>query len=84
MANDNHANAYDITSSSQWDSYTKYRPRYPPQLFQRIYDFHAAKGGVFDTAHDAGCGPGITAAILAQKFQTVICSDFSAQAVDTA
>ena len=77
-------NAYDITSSSEWESYTKYRPAYPPQVFERIYSFHKASGGKFNAAHDAGCGPGIAAAVLAEKFGHVICSDFSQAAVDTA
>ncbi len=77
-------NAYDATNSSQWEKYTKNRPRYPQELFERVYAFHEANGGSFDKAHDAGCGPGMTAAALACKFGHVICSDFSQQAVDAA
>ncbi|ETN43072.1 uncharacterized protein HMPREF1541_02230 [Cyphellophora europaea CBS 101466] len=78
-------NAYDATSSEQWKSYQDYRPEYPPSLFQRIYTFHVENGGRFEgTAHDAGCGPGITAGILSLQFTHVICSDFSKKAVDSA
>jgi trans-aconitate 3-methyltransferase len=78
------ANAYDTTDSGQWSSYTKYRPKYPTELFNRIYDYHTLNKGVFDTAHDAGCGPGITARQLLPWFSKVICSDLSGQAVSAA
>jgi SAM-dependent methyltransferase len=81
---DEQVNAYDTTSSSEWDAYTKYRPKYPSQLFDRVFAFHQSHGGAFHAAHDAGCGPGITAAVLSQRFQRVICSDYSANAVEAA
>jgi SAM-dependent methyltransferase len=77
-------NAYDITSSSEWNGYTKYRPKYPGQLFDQDFAFHESHGGCFDAAHEAGCGPGIAAAVLSQQFKRVICSDFSAKAVEAA
>ena len=77
-------NAYDVTDAAEWESYARYRPEYPEQLFDRVYGFHEANGGVFDIAHDAGCGPGMAAATLARSFKHVICSDFSRQAVDAA
>lgn len=78
-------NAYDSTNTDQWESYRNYRPQYPASLFQRIYTYHIINGGTFDgTAHDAGCGPGITAAILSLQFKHVICSDFSQKAIDSA
>lgn len=82
--NGSHANAYDSSDSVEWSSYTKYRPPYPPALFDRIYAHHSSHGGHFHVAHDAGCGPGVTAAVLSRRFKHVICSDFSAQAVETA
>lgn len=82
--NGNHVNAYDSTDPTEWSSYAKFRPPYPAALFDRIYSHHASHGGRFDVAHDAGCGPGITAAILSRRFKHVVCSDFSAQAIETA
>lgn len=78
-------NAYSATTQQHWECYNKYRPVYPASLFQRIYTYHITNGGTFaGTVHDAGCGPGITAAILALQFQHVICSDFSPTAVAAA
>lgn len=78
-------NAYDTTNMDQWESYQYYRPQYPASLFQRVYTHHIINGGTFDgIAHDAGCGPGITAAILSLQFKHVVCSDFSQQAIDSA
>ena len=78
-------NAYDATDTDQWESYRCYRPQYPASLFQRVYTYHIINGGTFDgTAHDAGCGPGITAGILSLQFKHVICSDFSQKAIDSA
>jgi SAM-dependent methyltransferase len=78
-------NAYDSTKADQWEVYRSYRPQYPTSLFQRIYTYHVINGGSFDgTAHDAGCGPGVTAAILSLQFKHVVCSDYSQSAIDAA
>ena len=78
-------NAYDATNADQWEVYRSYRPQYPASLFQRIYTYHIINGGTFEgTAHDAGCGPGITAAILSLQFKHVLCSDFSQTAINSA
>jgi SAM-dependent methyltransferase len=83
--NTSSVNAYDSTNADQWEAYRSYRPQYPVSLFQRIYTYHIINGGTFDgTAHDAGCGPGITAGILSLQFKQVICSDFSQTAIDSA
>ncbi|KPI41104.1 putative S-adenosylmethionine-dependent methyltransferase CRG1 [Cyphellophora attinorum] len=79
------SNAYSQVDNDLWMIYRKYRPKYPHSLFQRIYTYHIANGGSFDgTAHDAGCGPGITAEILALQFKHLICSDHSESAVAAA
>ena len=75
-------NVYDVTNASQWKKYTKNRSRYPGELLDRVYAFHEANCGSFNSAHDAGCGPGMTATAIARKFGRIICSDFSHQAVD--
>lgn len=78
-------NAYSQVDPDLWRVYRLYRPAYPHSLFQRIYTYHIANGGSFDgTAHDAGCGPGVTAEILALQFKHLICSDHSESAVDAA
>ena len=79
-----HSNAYESSNEANWSSYAKFRPPYPDQLFDIIYQHHRANGGHFGTAHDAGCGPGITATRLAGTFSRVLCSDYSAQAVESA
>ena len=79
-----HANAYESSDEANWSSYGKFRPPYPDDLFDIIYQHHKANGGRFGTAHDAGCGPGITAARFAGAFSKVLCSDYSAQAVESA
>jgi trans-aconitate 3-methyltransferase len=79
------SNAYSQVDNDLWTIYRKYRPVYPHSLFQRIYTYHIANGGSFDgTAHDAGCGPGITAEILALQFKHLICSDYSESAIAAA
>ena len=58
-----------------WENYNKGRPQVPEAFFERIFDYHTAKGGTFGTVHDVGAGNGPYAPRLRQKFQHVILSD---------
>ncbi len=59
--------------SEQATLYAKFRPVYPKQLFDFLYE-HVSN---FDSALDSGCGNGQVAAELAQKFKRVYATDIS-------
>jgi SAM-dependent methyltransferase len=67
-----------------WDNYLKGRPRVPNTLFTRIFDYHRANGGVFNTIHDVGAGNGVYATQLRARFSHVIVSDIVPANVDLA
>jgi SAM-dependent methyltransferase len=69
---------------SFWDSYLRGRPKPPPSLFRRIFDYHEAQGGSFGTVHDVGAGNGPFASTLASKFTHVILSDVAASNMELA
>ena len=50
-------------------NYAKFRPTYPQELFDAIYE-HVNQ---FDLALDCGTGNGQVAVELAKKFEKVIC-----------
>lgn len=56
------------------ENYARFRPGYPPALF----DFLAAQSPDRDLAWDCGTGTGIAALALAEKFQGVVATDPSA------
>jgi ubiquinone/menaquinone biosynthesis C-methylase UbiE len=59
--------------SQQSTSYAQFRPGYPPQLFEFLFEHCPA----FDQAWDGATGNGQIAAILAEKFRQVEASDIS-------
>jgi SAM-dependent methyltransferase len=67
-----------------WNNYLKGRPQPPDTLFDRIFGYHDAKSGVFDTVHDVGAGNGPHADRLADRFKQVIISDIAASNVELA
>ena len=67
-----------------WETYIKGRPRVPESFFERIYSYHASKGGAFDTVHDAGAGAGVHSGRLAKRFSHVIISDASSENIEAA
>lgn len=64
-----------------WNNYLKGRPTAPEAFFDRIFRYHAEKGGQFGTAHDAGAGNGPYGHKLRSRFDTVIISDIGAENV---
>ncbi|TPX09871.1 uncharacterized protein E0L32_008893 [Thyridium curvatum] len=58
-----------------WETYLKGRPCAPDSFFDRIIDYHEAKGGYYDTVHDVGAGVGPYAQRLRSNFDHVIVSD---------
>lgn len=62
------------------DYYSKYRPLYPPSLFEFIYD----KSNFFEKAWDAGTGNGQVASVLCEKFENVYATDISPQQLEFA
>lgn len=59
--------------TNQAEKYSKYRPAYPPELFQYILKFVAEK----NTAWDCATGNGQSALGLAPHFKKVIATDIS-------
>lgn len=60
--------------------YAQFRPVYPPEL----YDFIFQQVTGFDIAWDAGTGNGQAAKVLAQRFNKVYATDISTQQLDQA
>ena len=58
-----------------WKNYQAGRPVIPASFFQRLYDYHADKGGSFGTVHDVGAGFGALSLELSKKFSHVIVGD---------
>lgn len=56
------------------EQYARFRPGYPPALF----DFLAAHSPGLDLAWDCGTGTGIAALVLAEMFEGVVATDASA------
>lgn len=61
--------------SGQADLYARYRPDYPPELFEWILQHVPAR----QSAWDCATGNGQTAVVLAGYFQEVMATDISAQ-----
>ncbi|RYZ25599.1 MAG: class I SAM-dependent methyltransferase [Chitinophagaceae bacterium] len=59
--------------SQQANLYARYRPTYPPELFNYIFSFVNQK----NTAWDCATGNGQAASVLADHFQTVEATDIS-------
>src|SRR6218665_1052586 len=69
---------YDIEDVSQ--HYAKYRPTYPPELYEKILQYHdegSEANGRRELAVDIGCGCGHSTLALATHFRTVIDIDNS-------
>ena len=66
---------YFARAAKFWNNYNKGRPQVPKAFFDRIFGYHATKGGKFGTVHDVGAGNGPYAQQLHQRFQHVILSD---------
>lgn len=66
--------------SSQSQDYARYRPAYPPALFEYIY----TKVKNFDLAWDCGTGNGQSAIQLSKRFTKVYATDISEQQLDNA
>jgi SAM-dependent methyltransferase len=67
-----------------WENYLRGRPRVPDTLFDRIFHYHQAKGGTFETVHDVGAGNGVYAPRLRSRFSHVIVSDIVPENIDLA
>jgi SAM-dependent methyltransferase len=67
-----------------WDNYSRGRPRVPNSFFDRVFNYHQAKGGTFSTVHDVGAGNGPYARVLRSRFAHVIVSDIVAENVQLA
>lgn len=59
--------------SNQSDAYVKYRPTYPPELYDYVLSFVNEK----DCAWDCATGNGQAAQVLADRFKTVEATDLS-------
>ena len=69
MSSGTHKDYFSFASGN----YSKFRPVYPPELFEWIYSHCPG----FEVALDCGTGNGQVAALLATKFKTVYATDIS-------
>ncbi|KAF1349188.1 hypothetical protein BDV97DRAFT_370383 [Delphinella strobiligena] len=67
-----------------WNNYLKGRPQPPDTFFDRVFNYHKAKHGAFDIAHDVGAGNGPYANRLKAKFNHVMISDIAVSNVELA
>lgn len=66
--------------SRQSKLYSKFRPGYPPELYEFIFS-HVKN---YQSAWDCGTGNGQVATVLAKKFKSVVASDISEQQLSQA
>jgi SAM-dependent methyltransferase len=72
-----------------WKNYERYRPTYPPALYEAIFAFHSAAAAdlplpSWETVYDFGCGPGTTFAHLLSRFSRVVGVDLNKPQLDAA
>ena len=83
MTTNQHADSTGYGSDTfSWDRYHKYRPAYPDQVYQLLFDYH--NGAETKVAVDFGCGPGTMYRSLRRKFDKVIGVDFNQVQIDEA
>lgn len=75
MAEQKTANTNFNFSSMDWDSYIKFRPVYPEEVYSTIYRHHDQHSGSYDSAVDLGAGVGIVSAELSNRFSHVTVTD---------
>ncbi|MDD5285030.1 MAG: class I SAM-dependent methyltransferase [Desulfuromonadaceae bacterium] len=73
-------NSFKDHFSGRAGEYTRYRPSYPPALF----DWLAGHAMLRETAWDCGCGNGQAAIALAAYFRQVLATDPSPQQIEKA
>ncbi|KAF3911935.1 hypothetical protein ABW20_dc0108180 [Dactylellina cionopaga] len=73
----------DFTKDQGYE-YAKYRRDYHPSLYQKIIEYHTAKGGRLGTLLDCGCGPGTAVRNLGLHFAHAIGVDASGGMINTA
>jgi len=57
--------------------YSKFRPTYPDNFYDKILKFHSQTNGNADSLLDIGCGPGEASLPLIGKFKNFIATDLS-------
>ncbi|CAK1363226.1 hypothetical protein CB0940_04668 [Cercospora beticola] len=58
--------------------YLQGRPNLAEATLQRIWKYHADKGGSFGLCHEPGAGSGVHTRRIAEKFESVVASDLGA------
>ncbi|CAM1506128.1 Fc.00g057690.m01.CDS01 [Cosmosporella sp. VM-42] len=71
---ENEAYAFAL-KRNDWDDYHHHRPAYPQSMWDTWFAYHGNHGGVFDSAHDIGAGPGTAAKVLGTCFTHTYVSD---------
>jgi len=66
------------------EQYQSFRPSYPAELYDTIYEYHEAGGGCWDVCVDLGCGTGQSARTTAARFKTIIGVDPSEAMIESA
>jgi len=68
-----------------WERYERYRPTYPPALYDAIFSFHSASPTAsWESVYDFGCGPGTTFGPLLKCFSRVVGVDLNRPQLDAA
>jgi SAM-dependent methyltransferase len=68
----------------QGKAYAEARPQYSPSLYQAIIEYHTSTNGELNTLLDVGCGPGMVARTLGERFSHSIGLDPSEGMIATA
>ena len=68
--------------SEFWKKFQAGRADIPASFYQRFYDYHAGKGGLFDTVYDVGAAFGGNSLELSKKFSHVIVGDPALKSLD--
>ncbi|KZO97081.1 S-adenosyl-L-methionine-dependent methyltransferase [Calocera viscosa TUFC12733] len=66
------------------EQYQSFRPSYPAELYDTIYEYHELGGGGWGTCVDLGCGTGQSARTTAARFNTVVGIDPSEAMIESA
>lgn len=73
-----------FVGSEHSETYQKYRPTYPPAMYDFIAEYCKTGTGSLGSAVDVGCGTGLSTLPMCKYFQSVIGTDVIETQINTA